>query len=84
MKQVPEWTNEEFELLVRNDSLSDEELSKSIPRRTIGAIQFVRSGIHEFHRKGDSPLLSKMIKNYLTKSVTVLVCPICGVRIQSK
>ncbi len=81
MKQASEWTKEEFEILVRNISLSDEKLANQLPRRTLDAIQIVRNGIHEYHKKGDSTLLSKMMKDRITKSGKFLSCPICGERI---
>ena len=81
MKRSPDWTTEEFEILVQNNSLSAESLSVRIPRRTLDAIQIVRNGIHEFHQKGDSTLLSNMMKEYLTVSGKVLVCSICSEKI---
>jgi len=45
MKQAPDWTKEEFELLIQNSTLSDESLAVRLPRRTLGAIQAVRSGV---------------------------------------
>ena len=81
MKQAPDWTKEEFELLIQNSTLSDESLAVRLPRRTLGAIQAVRSGVHEFHQKGESTLLSEMMKDHLTKSEAVFVCPSCGERI---
>jgi len=81
MKQAPDWTKEEFELLIQNSTISDESLSIRLPRRTLGVIQAVRNGVHEFHQKGESTLLSEMMKDHLTKSEAVFVCPICGERI---
>ena len=78
MKQAPDWTKEEFELLIQNSTLSDESLLVRLPRRTLGVIQAVRNEIHEFHQKGESTLLSKMMKDHLTKSEAAFVCPICG------
>ena len=68
MKRAPDWTKEEFVLLAKSYSLSDEDLSKRLPNRTINAIGFVRSGIHEYHEKGDTTILSKMMKDYLNKT----------------
>jgi hypothetical protein len=81
MNRAPDWTKEEFELLLQNSALSDESLTARLPRRTVGAIQAVRSGIHEFHQKGETSLLSKMMKKYLRTSGMVLACPICGEKI---
>lgn len=76
MKREADWTKEEFEILLQNNSLPVESLSAQLPSRTIDAIKIVRNGIHEFHLKGDSSLLSKMMKERLT-----LICPVCGERI---
>jgi hypothetical protein len=81
MKRTTDWTKEEFDILIQNNSLSGESLSTRLPRRTLDAIQIVRSGIHEFHQKGDSTFLSKMMKEHLTKSGIALACPICSERI---
>lgn len=78
MKRSPDWTKEEFEILLKNNSLSAESLSAQLPLRTLDAIQIVRNGIHEFHQKGGSTLLSKMMKEYLSILGVVLACPICG------
>jgi hypothetical protein len=78
MKRAPFWTKEEFVLLVKSYSMSDEDLSKRLPNRTINAIGFVRSGIHQYHTKGKTTLLSKMMKDYLDKQEITLTCSICG------
>lgn len=77
MSQISQWTKEEFETLIKHWNLSDADLSVLIPSRTVGAIQAVRSGIHEFHQKGASSLLSKMMKEYIEQSQG-LKCPHCG------
>ncbi len=78
MNREPDWTKEEFDLLLRNDALSDEEFSSRLPNRTLDAINVVRNGIHEFHSKGETTLLSKMMKKELENSGIILACPICG------
>lgn len=83
MKPAPRWTKEEFETLITHWHLSDADLSVLIPTRTVGAIQAVRSGIHEFHLKGASTLLSKMMKSYIKRS-QALKCPICGETLASQ
>lgn len=77
MKRAPDWIKEEFETLITHWHLSDADLSVLIPTRTVGAIQAVRSGIHEFHLKGASSLLSKMMQSYIEQSQG-LKCPLCG------
>jgi hypothetical protein len=81
MNRAPDWTKEEFGILLQNNSLASEGFTALLPRRSSDAIQVVRSGMHEFHQKGDSTLLSKMMKETLTHAGIVLSCPICGGRI---
>lgn len=83
MKRLPDWTTEEFDVLIKNNSLSAESLSPRLPRRTPDAIMVVRNGIHEFHQKGFSTLLSKMMKDRITTLGIDLTCPICGKNINS-
>ena len=84
MKRLPDWTKKEFEILMENSSLSVESFSAQLPHRTPDAIQIVRNGIHEFHQKGDSSLLSKMMKDIIAKPEIDLVCPICGEKIDAE
>ncbi len=83
MKRAPDWTKEEFDILVRNYSLSSGSLTARLPGRTLDAIEIVRNGLHEFHQKRDSGLLSKMMKDQLSKSGSVFICPVCGERIRA-
>ncbi len=84
MKRLPDWTKEEIGVLLQNNSLSSEGFATLLPRRTADAITVVRNGIHEFHKKGETTLLSEMMKETLTKSVIILTCPICGERIAAR
>lgn len=84
MKRLPDWTKEEIEILVRNNSLSVESISARLPLRTPAAIQVIRNGIYEFHQKGDLSLLSKMMKDRIAKPEIDLVCPICGENIDAE
>jgi hypothetical protein len=76
-KRAPIWTTNEFDLLLQNSSLSDSDLVEIIPSRSEGALQIVRSGIHEFHKKGDSPVLSNMMKKRLKQVGSTRICPVC-------
>ncbi len=78
MNRAPEWTEEEFDFLLHSNTLSSELVCAHLQERTSNAVQIVRNGIHEFHTKGDSSLLSKMMKERLAISVAELACPICG------
>jgi hypothetical protein len=76
-KFASEWTQKEFDILLQNPTLSDFELGRLLSGRSKDAIQIVRSGIHEFHKKGDSTLLSIMMKKRLTQVGSTCICPIC-------
>jgi hypothetical protein len=81
MNRLPDWTPEEFEILLQHNSVPAEDLSIQLVRRSADAVQIVRNGIHEFHKKGESSLLSIMMKERLSKSGMGLACPLCGERI---
>ncbi len=81
MDRNVDWTIEEFEILIRNNSLSSLVLSNQLPLRTHDAVQYVRNGIHQYHIKGETTFLSKLIKDKLVQSRGSLECPICGVKI---
>jgi len=62
MVRKPDWSESEFEVLLTNSELSNEELVKKLPRRTVGAIEVVRSFIHAYHRGHNiSGLSQKML-----------------------
>jgi hypothetical protein len=77
MTKAPEWTKEEFILLVSRPELFDEELVSLLPNRSAGAIGVVRAGIHSFHTGGDVSMLSIMMKDLLGSKETLVECPIC-------
>jgi hypothetical protein len=77
MKRAPEWTNDEFEILLQSPTLPADELHVRLPKRTPDAIQIVRSGIHAFHTGKDRSILSKMMVRRLEGDTGGLVCPIC-------
>lgn len=72
------WNEREFDILLQNHGLSDQELASQLLQRTSGAVGTVRSFIHNFHIGGNVSGLSKMmIKRLQEKSIPV-VCPRCG------
>jgi hypothetical protein len=82
MNQAINWTLEEFELLLDGSSLSDEELSEKLERRSSSAVRDVRQGIHSFHNGQDvSSTLSQMMVKHLKQRRGSLTCPVCGIRI---
>jgi len=82
MVRAPEWTEGEFEVVLRGCGVSDEELAGRLPggRRSPGAVGVVREGIHSFHKGRNISMLSKMMLRYLESRRGALVCPKCGTR----
>lgn len=83
--QAPPWSESEFETVLNSYGLSDEELARRMPQRTLGAIGVVRSGIHAFHSRGADvakrqQLLSNMMIYHLERKRGSLVCPACGTK----
>jgi hypothetical protein len=76
MKRAPDWTLDEFEILLNSPTLPDENLDLKLPKRIIGAIQNVRNGIHAYHTGNNYSMLSKMLVSRLEKSPSELICPI--------
>lgn len=62
--QAREWEKDEFDILLDNPGLLDEELSRR-RGRTKRAIGVVRSFIHSYHTGGDITGLSEMMKRRL-------------------
>jgi hypothetical protein len=77
MKRAPEWTSDEFEILLKSPALSADDFQLRLPKRTPGAIQIVRRGIHVFHMGKNYSMLSKMMVRRLEGDTGGLVCPIC-------
>lgn len=74
---VPEWTAQEFETLVTHPELGDAEIARLLPLRSAGAVGVVRAGIHEFHRGGDSDILSERMRRRLEHPREPLTCAVC-------
>lgn len=78
MARAPNWTEQEFEVLLQNPRLSDQEVAAKLERRTVGAVGVVREGLHNYHTgKHYESILSKMMKRRLEEEPAV-VCPRCG------
>jgi hypothetical protein len=78
MKRARDWTGEEFETLLRSPALSAEVLAVKIPGRTLGAIEVVRCGIHEYH-VGGTLALSRMMQKRLDERSCPVICSLCNV-----
>jgi hypothetical protein len=81
MTRAPDWTPEEFDILLNHNNLSREELAKLLPRRSSDAVEVVRQGIHRFHDKGDGSLLSEIMRRRLADKQQSSTCPVCGKRL---
>ncbi len=79
MTREPDWTPEEFELLLAFHHLSDTEVEAVIQTRSSGAVATVRQGVHAYHReaRSDPGLLSRMMKRRLTAKPRSFPCHVC-------
>jgi hypothetical protein len=78
MTRAPDWTEAEFEQLLAQPQASAEDMHQALPQRSEGAIKTVRSGIHEFHTRGTTTLLSQLLIGKLEDPSTTWTCPVCG------
>jgi hypothetical protein len=82
MTRAPDWSVEEFEILLNHNNLSRHELAKLFPRRTSDPVEVVRQGIHRLHDNGDGSLLSEVMRRRLANQHQSLSCPVCGTRLE--
>jgi hypothetical protein len=75
MARAPNWSQKEFEILLQNPRLNDEELSDQLPRRTAEAIATVRAFIHNYHKDGNVSGLSKLMIRRLEQGSWTCPCP---------
>jgi hypothetical protein len=78
MKRKPDWTKEEFEILLANMDLPDDRLASKLPGRSVQAIRIVRNGLHSYHMEKDISMLSQMMVDRLKNGVKLVRCPRCG------
>lgn len=81
MVQAPDWSIEEFEILLNNNNVSGKELAQQLPQRTPDAIEVVRQALHSFHLGSNVSMLSKMMLRRLEGDRRPLTCAICGTRL---
>ena len=77
MTRAPNWTEAEFETLLTSSHLSSDDLATILVRRSTGAIDVVRSGIHSYHTGGNTSMLSQMMIKKLDQIRGAVICPIC-------
>jgi hypothetical protein len=78
--RAPDWTTEEFDILLSGGEWTAEDLVKWLPRRTDGAIQAVRGFVHAAHLSGSRTGLSRMMQDRLVARQGTLTCAICQAR----
>jgi hypothetical protein len=95
MTRAPEWSEEEFRLLLSQLATPAEELQQELPQRSVEAIELVRNAVADYRRRGESPLLSQMMRRIVdeharecvccqhgTPTAGPRVCPLCGHQFQ--
>ena len=65
MPRAPDWTVDEFDVLLGSHGWREQQLASRLPRRTPGAIDAVGGAVHSFHTAGDSVLLSEIMRKEL-------------------
>jgi len=78
MDRIPDWTLDEFKVLLVSGGKPSAELVTLFPNRTPGAVSAVQQGIHAFHIGNDYSMLSKLMVDYLEEQRGHLTCPVCG------
>jgi hypothetical protein len=78
--RAPDWTIEEFDILLSGAEWTDEGLVEWLPRRTDGAIGAVRAFVHAAHSDGSRTGLSRMMQDRLAARKGTLTCAVCNAR----
>ena len=77
MKRAPAWDAEEFETLLQNPGLDDDAVAELTSRRSVGAVEVVRQGLHAYHTGMNTSMLSEVMKEILARRKGSVQCPIC-------
>jgi hypothetical protein len=77
MTYASEWTQREFSKLLDHAALSDEEMARSLPGRSVSAVATVRAGLDDNHRGGGSGILSEMMLGVIARRRGGTTCPTC-------
>jgi hypothetical protein len=80
MQRAPDWTREEFAILLSSPGIPHEQLVADLPQRSPGAIEVVRNGVHLLHRgEPTHDILSRMMLAYLEprRSTLEALCAVC-------
>lgn len=79
-RRAPDWSDQEFKILLDRSELLDEDVAKILTKRSAGAVGVVRAGVHNFHLGGNVSMLSRMMVDYLKKRRAHIICPVCKPR----
>jgi hypothetical protein len=75
MPRAPEWTSEEFDILLQNNNLEPSGFREILPQRGADAIEILRNGIHAYHEGMIDSMLSIMMRERLSNGG--FQCPKC-------
>ena len=78
MGRASEWTSQELEKVLAGGDMNVGELARSLPGRSVGAIEVVQQGIHSYHLGRDASMLSQMMLDRLADNGRPVRCPVCG------
>ena len=78
VSREPNWTAQEFETLLHGGHRAVEELAKDLRGRTVGAIEVVQQGIHNYHVGRGTAILTEMMLRRLGDRSRPVICPVCG------
>lgn len=76
---MAKWTDQELQVLFRNNGLDDAALAALLPGRTAGAVGAMRAAVHAYHT-GGSPSYqpSQAAQRWINARRRTLNCPYCG------
>jgi hypothetical protein len=77
MIRPPDWSLDEFIIVLANPGMPPAKLIPQLPGRTGGAIGVVQQGIHAFHKGTNISTLSRLMVDHLETHRGSLVCPVC-------
>ncbi len=72
------WNRADFELVIRSHGLTDEALTKLLPKRRRREIERLRLVLHEFHASGRRLVPDESMAKHLAGAEGELVCAACG------
>lgn len=77
MHRTPDWTADEFRVVLNNPTVSAARLAQRLRRRTPASIGVVRQGIHGYHQGRNTAVLSDVMFGILEEKHGASTCPVC-------